>query len=68
MNAKKNAYKTKYQKENLKRIYVDVKKKFGEEFDSKLKENSLERADILIPAMEEFIKNPKKFKKIQKNS
>lgn len=68
MNAKKNAYKTKYQKENLKRIYVDVKKQFGEEFDSKLKENSLERADILISAMEEFIKNPKKFKKIQKNS
>ena len=63
MKEKKQAYKTKYQKEHLKRIYVDVKKDFGEDFDKKLNEYNLNRADIIIPAMEEFMKNPKKFKK-----
>lgn len=63
MNEKKQAYKTKYQRENLKRIYVDVKKEFGIEFDSKLKEYNLDRADIIIPAIQQFLKNPKKYKK-----
>ena len=61
MEEKKQAYKTKYQKENLKRIYVDVKKDFGEEFDLKLQEYNLTRADIIVPRIEEFLKNPKKF-------
>lgn len=63
MKEKKQAYKTKYQKENLKRIYVDVKKDFGEEFDLKLQEYNLTRADIIIPRIEEFLKNPKNFQK-----
>lgn len=63
MDNKKFAYKTNYQKEKLKRIYVDVKKDFGEEFDLKLAENNLSRSDILVPAIKEFLKNPKKFKK-----
>lgn len=63
MNERKQAYKTKYQRENLKRIYVDVKKEFGIEFDSKLKEYNLDRADIIIPAIQQFLKNPKKYKK-----
>lgn len=63
MSDKKFAYKTNYQKENLKRIYIDVKKNFGEEFDFKLKENNLNRTDILVPAIKEFLKNPKKFSK-----
>ena len=63
MEEKKQAYKTKYQKENLKRIFIDVKKDFGEEFDLKLKEYNLTRADIIIPRIEEFLKNPKNFVK-----
>lgn len=63
MNKKKQAYKTKYQKEKLKRIYVEVKKDFGEEFDLKLAENNLTRADIIVPAIKKFLKNPKKFTK-----
>ena len=64
MEEKKQAYKTKYQKENLKRIYIDVKKDFGNEFDLQLEKNRLTRADIIIPAIEEFLKNPEKFKKV----
>ena len=63
MQEKKQAYKTRYQKEHLKRIYVDVKKEFGEEFDKKLNEYNLNRADIIVPAIEEFLKNPKKNEK-----
>jgi len=63
MENKKQAYKTKYQKEKLKRIYIDVKKEIGNEFDLKLKENGLDRADILLPAMQKFLKNPEKYKK-----
>ena len=62
---KKYAYKTKYQKDNLKRIYVDVKKEIGEEFDKTLKENGLKRADVLTPAIENFLK---KYEKIEKKS
>lgn len=68
MEEKKQAYKTKYQKENLKRIFIDVKKDFGEEFDLKLKEYNLTRADIIIPRIEEFLKNPKKFVNGAKNN
>lgn len=64
MENKKYTYKTNYQKEKLKRIYIDVKKEFGESFDKTLAENNLSRSDILVPAIEEFLKNPKKFKKI----
>lgn len=63
MSDKKYAYKTNYQKEKLKRIYIDVKKDFGEEFDLKLKENELHRTDILVPAMEQFLKNPQNYLK-----
>lgn len=56
MQEKKFAYKTQYQKENLKRIYVDIKKEIGEEFDKKLKENNKTRADILLPAIQEYLK------------
>ncbi len=62
-NKHTQAYKTKYQKENLKRIYIDVKKEFGEEFDLKLQEYNLTRADIIVPVIEEFLQNPKKFVK-----
>lgn len=55
MEEKKFAYKTKYQKENLKRIYVDIKKEIGEEFDKKLKEQGLSRSDILLPAIKEYL-------------
>ena len=58
---KKFAYKTQYQKENLKRIYVDVKKEIGEEFDKLLKENNQTRSEILLPVIKEYIKkNTKK--------
>lgn len=63
MKEKKQAYKTQYQKEKLKRIYVEVKKDFGEEFDLKLEQYNLHRTDIIVPAMKEFLKNPKKFTK-----
>ena len=59
---KKQAYKTKYQKEKLKRIYIDLKKDIGEEFDLKLQENNLNRADIIVPAIKDFLKNPEKYK------
>lgn len=68
MEEKKQAYKTQYQKEHLKRIYVEVKKEFGEEFDKKLEEYNLNRADIIVPVMKEFLENPKKFKKIKKST
>ena len=61
---KKQAYKTKYQKEKLKRIYIDLRKDIGEEFDIKLKENNLNRANILIPAIKNFLKNPEHYKKV----
>lgn len=64
MEEKKQAYKTKYQKEKLKRIYVDVKKEFGVQFDKTLKEQGLDRSDIIVPAMIDFLENPKKFKKV----
>ena len=63
METKKQAYKTKYQKEKLKRIYIDVKKEFGEEFDLKLKEYNLSRSDIFIPQIQKFLNNPEKFSK-----
>jgi hypothetical protein len=63
VETKKQAYKTKYQKEKLKRIYIDVKKEFGEEFDLKLKEYNLSRSDILIPQIQKFLNNPEKFSK-----
>lgn len=56
MESKKFAYKTQYQKEKLKRIYIDVPKELGENFDKKLKENNLSRSDILLPAIKEFLK------------
>lgn len=64
MEEKKQAYKTKYQKEKLKRIYVEVRKDFGEQFDKALAEHGLDRSDIILPAMKDFLENPKKFKKI----
>lgn len=63
MKNKKFEYKTNYQKEKLKRIYVDVKKDLGEEFDTILREHNLDRSDILVPAMKDFLKNPKKYQK-----
>lgn len=58
---KKFAYKTQYQKENLKRIYIDVKKEIGEEFDKILKENNQTRSEVLLPVIKEYIeKNTKK--------
>ena len=55
MKDKKFAYKTKYQKDNLKRIYVDIKKEIGEAFDNKLKEEGKSRADILLPVIKEYL-------------
>ena len=63
MENKKYAYKTNYQKDNLKRIYIDIKKEIGEEFDLTLKKYNLNRSDILLPVIKDFLKNPKKFKK-----
>lgn len=57
---KKFAYKTQYQKENLKRIYIDVKKEIGEEFDKLLKENNQTRSEILLPIIKEYIENSTK--------
>ncbi len=58
---KKFAYKTQYQKENLKRIYIDVKKEIGVEFDKRLKENNQTRSEVLLPVIKEYIeKNTKK--------
>ncbi len=55
MEKKKFEYKTKYQKEKLKRIYIDVQKELGEKFDAKLKEKNLSRADILLPEIKKFL-------------
>jgi len=63
MSDKKYAYKTNYQKEKLKRIYIEVKKDLGEKFDMELEKHNLKRSDILVPAMKEFLENPKKFLK-----
>lgn len=63
MMEKKYAYKTNYQKEKLKRIYIDIKKEIGEEFDKKLVENNLTRADVLAPTIMSFLENPKNFRK-----
>lgn len=57
---KKYAYKTQYQKEKLKRIYIDTKKEIGEEFDRLLKENNQTRMDILLPAIKEYIEKMQK--------
>lgn len=57
---KKFAYKTQYQKENLKRIYIDVKKEIGEEFDKLLKENNQTRSEILLPIVKKYIENSTK--------
>lgn len=56
---KKFAYKTQYQKENLKRIYIDVKKEIGEEFDKLLKENNQTRSEILLPVIKDYIEKHK---------
>ena len=56
---KKFAYKTQYQKENLKRIYIDVKKEIGEEFDKLLKENNQTRREILLPIIKDYIEKHK---------
>lgn len=56
MEKKKFEYKTKYQKEKLKRIYIDIPKELGEQFDTKLKEKNLTRADILLPEIKKFLK------------
>lgn len=56
MEKKKFEYKTKYQKEKLKRIYIDIPKELGEAFDNKLKESNLSRADILLPEIKKFLK------------
>ncbi len=56
MEKKKFEYKTKYQKEKLKRIYVDVQKELGEEFDIKLKEKNMTRSDVILPAIKKFLK------------
>lgn len=56
MEKKKFEYKTKYQKEKLKRIYIDIPKELGESFDNKLKEQNLSRADILLPEIKKFLK------------
>lgn len=56
---KKFAYKTQYQKENLKRIYIDVKKEIGEEFDKLLKENNQTRSEILLPIIKDYIEKHK---------
>lgn len=45
---KKYTYKTQYQKEKLKKIYIDTKKEIGEEFDKLLKENNQTRSEILF--------------------
>lgn len=57
MEKKKFEYKTKYQKEKLKRIYVDVQKELGEEFDIKLKEKNMTRSDVILPEIKKFLKN-----------
>ncbi len=57
MEKKKFEYKTKYQKEKLKRIYIDIPKQLGEQFDAKLKEKNITRADILLPEIKKFLKN-----------
>lgn len=57
MEKKKFEYKTKYQKEKLKRIYIDIPKELGEQFDTKLKGKNLTRADILLPEIKKFLKN-----------
>ncbi len=56
MEKKKFEYKTKYQKEKLKRIYIDIPKELGEAFDNKLKEQNLSRSDILLPEIKKFLK------------
>ncbi len=56
MEKKKFEYKTKYQKEKLKRIYIDIPKELGEAFDNKLKEKNLSRSDILLPEIKKFLK------------
>ncbi len=55
MENKKFEYKTRYQKEKLKRIYIDIPKELGENFDKKLKEQNLSRADILLPEIKKFL-------------
>ena len=63
MEKKKFEYKTNYQKENYKRIYIEVKKELGQKFDKTLKEYNLTRSEVLLPVIKEFLKNPKKFQK-----
>lgn len=57
----KKDYDIAYKKEHQKRIYIDVKKEIGEEFDKLLKENKQTRSEILLPVIKEYIeKNSKK--------
>ncbi len=56
----KKKYDINYKKENQKRIYIDIKKEIGEEFDRLLKENNQTRMDILLPAIKEYIEKMQK--------
>ena len=58
----KKDYDITYKKENQKRIYVDVKKEIGEEFDKLLKKNNKTRSDILVPVIKEYIDKNSSFK------
>ena len=51
----KKDYDIAYKRENQKRIYVDVKKEIGEEFDELLKKNNQTRSDILLPVIKDYI-------------
>lgn len=45
-----------YKKEKYKRIYIDIDKDLGAKFDETLKKKKQTRSDILLPAIENFIK------------
>ena len=52
----KKSYDINYKKNNQKRIYIDVSKEIGEQFDDELKKQKLTRADIILPAIKKFLK------------
>lgn len=54
MEKKKFEYKTKYQKEKLKRIYIDIPKELGEQFDTKLKEKILQERIYFYQKLKNF--------------
>lgn len=56
----KKKYDINYKKENQKRIYIDIKKEIGEEFDRLLKENNQTRTDILLPIIKDYIEKMQK--------